>query len=263
MERNHGFEKPTWFHEEPTEPTHASFQKFKESLERRAAEHAETSPNRRLALQNKEKLVARVHELEKELDYVKHHDELTGLLNRTGFAKLVGKYQEEGVSGTILMLDLDNFKRINTLGDQLVGDSALIAVAIELMRMFRIETDEIARETSAEPETGAGRAGGEEFLIFLPGASPEQIHAKFKKFDDLRQQELAKIEIKFDFFNPKIPENLLTFSGGLTKLAPDEELEEAVVRANRAMRIAKDSGKNHLEIAVEDLPANKDIKTAE
>ncbi|WP_337877855.1 GGDEF domain-containing protein [Caldimonas sp.] len=87
-------------------------------------------------------------------------DALTGAINRRGFeeraARLVALSAQMGQSVTVLMLDIDHFKRVNDEHGHAVGDLVLKALA-QLVHRAKRETDLFAR------------LGGEEFCLVLPG----------------------------------------------------------------------------------------------
>lgn len=91
-------------------------------------------------------------------------DPLTGLLNRRGFIKAITRRVNSApASGTplvVLMVDLDNFKRINDTHGHRTGDRLLVSVA------------ELLRSHSA-PDSAICRAGGEEFLIASTAAGAD------------------------------------------------------------------------------------------
>lgn len=97
------------------------------------------------------------------------HDGLTGLLNRTALkdslAVEIGRSEATGRSGTVLMLDLDNFKLINDTMGHDAGDQVLQAVAEGLREVIG----------------GRGilaRLGGDEFTVVMPGiATPDELRA--------------------------------------------------------------------------------------
>ncbi len=96
---------------------------------------------------------------EQQLAHLAEHDPLTGLANRRRFdADLTAHLalcRRQGLSGAVVMLDLDHFKEINdTLGHG-AGDELIVATAHALRRRMR-ETDTIAR------------LGGDEFALLLP-----------------------------------------------------------------------------------------------
>lgn len=99
-----------------------------------------------------------------QLQKMAAHDFLTDCLNRGAFAARVSKWlagpQASG-SGTLLMIDADNFKAINDLYGHDVGDEALTIIA----RAIR---------SALHEDDFVGRMGGEEFGVFLPGVGQGQ-----------------------------------------------------------------------------------------
>lgn len=92
-------------------------------------------------------------------------DDLTGLLNKSAFAMRLEEWRNSPCAkggGALLMLDLDNFKSINDSCGHATGDNALRLTAQILRETFR-GSDVLAR------------AGGDEFLIFMPGAADEAL----------------------------------------------------------------------------------------
>jgi diguanylate cyclase (GGDEF)-like protein len=88
-------------------------------------------------------------------------DVLTGLPNRRAFIARTRAATQSGKPGALLLLDIDHFKRVNDTYGHAVGDACLAAVADRLRRSLRA-TDLL------------GRIGGEEFCVFLPGATEEE-----------------------------------------------------------------------------------------
>jgi hypothetical protein len=96
------------------------------------------------------------------LDRLARHDPLTGLPNQSEFHRCLGealeRAQREGAPFSVLLLDLDGFKRLNDLRGHAEGDAVLRRVAA------------ILRDLSRAGET-PGRLGGDEFGMVLPGAT--------------------------------------------------------------------------------------------
>lgn len=104
----------------------------------------------------------------KELMAIAATDGLTSLLNRRAFAEMVDSYfqraQEAMIPkhGALLVIDVDHFKTINDKFGHDIGDDALKLIATTIASAVR-EADLV------------GRLGGEEFCVFIPGQSPENI----------------------------------------------------------------------------------------
>lgn len=96
---------------------------------------------------------------EDELQHQARHDSLTDLLNRRRFISLLTDRLERGAqghgAGALLMIDLDDFKKVNDAHGHLVGDDVLCKVAAILKDELR-DTDPVAR------------LGGDEFAVLLP-----------------------------------------------------------------------------------------------
>ncbi|MBL8599699.1 MAG: GGDEF domain-containing protein [Devosia sp.] len=94
-------------------------------------------------------------------------DALTQVMNRAAFSTLVDAYlrdvraAEDKARGALLIIDADNFKTINDRFGHDHGDEALVTIARSIKSMLR--TPDLV-----------GRIGGEEFGVFLPGATTEQ-----------------------------------------------------------------------------------------
>lgn len=95
---------------------------------------------------------------EARIDYLAHHDPLTGLPNRTllrdRYVQSVAFAQREGTMVAVLYLDLDHFKNINDSLGHPVGDKLLVEVATRISNCVR-DTDTVSR------------LGGDEFVLLL------------------------------------------------------------------------------------------------
>lgn len=110
-----------------------------------------------------------------------HTDVLTGIKNRKWIQECVELFIQNSYHtvGGLLLMDLDNFKRVNDEAGHIVGDEVLIEFAKLLTKHFR-EVDIKAR------------IGGDEFMIFLPNAIPEDVfELKIQTFIESCRKELS------------------------------------------------------------------------
>lgn len=174
-------------------------------------------------------------QVEHELIKLATTDFLTGLSNRRGF---ISQLDEElsriqrSVERTaaLLMLDLDNFKRINDSHGHSTGD--------ELLKHFAsVVGDELRRIDVA------GRLGGEEFGILLPGAGLNDARA----FADRLRRRIADSPLVVG--DKRIA---FTVSIGVAELEPDDKgPDHALARVDRALYLAKELGRNRVEVAAD------------
>ncbi|MDO8989222.1 MAG: diguanylate cyclase [Sideroxyarcus sp.] len=177
---------------------------------------------------------ARIKELEQELEQVSElvrEDQLTGALNRRGLDESLErelKRADRSKSAvSIAMLDIDNFKHLNdSLGHQ-AGDLALVHLTRVIKETLR-------------PADSVGRYGGEEFLIVLPDSD---LKAAIEAMQRL-QRDLTK-----KFFLHNNERVLVTFSAGVALRGENEEAEDLIGRADKAMYLAKRTGKNRVVAA--------------
>lgn len=150
-------------------------------------------------------------------------DALTGLSNRRRFIELteteLGRSRRYGTATALIMLDIDDFKRINDQYGHNQGDVVLRAVARILKESLRV-TDEL------------GRWGGEEFIVLLPNtAAAAALSVAGKVVSAVRDSRLG-------------PEASLTISAGVAEYRRPEGMEALVARADAALYQAKSQGKN-------------------
>jgi diguanylate cyclase (GGDEF)-like protein len=109
-----------------------------------------------LRLQGTQKL----HESQKQIEHLAHHDSLTGLINRHAIRlkldDFVNKAAVSGSSFAVLFIDLDHFKHFNDSLGHAAGD-AILKIAAERM------------QHQVRDEDVVGRLGGDEFVIILSG----------------------------------------------------------------------------------------------
>jgi diguanylate cyclase (GGDEF)-like protein len=150
-------------------------------------------------------------------------DEMTGLLNRGSFFEAMKISRSRVETGAALAIDADHFKSINDTYGHAIGDRALKIIAFALQNVTR-KGDLI------------GRIGGEEFCIFLPGASRETA---------LRLAERVRAEVEntplYVAANQTHP---LTISIGCAMAPKHESNSQVLSRADKCLYRAKQRGRN-------------------
>lgn len=180
-----------------------------------------------------QKLSEQVAVLKVELQSVRtesERDGLTGILNRRTFDRLLADLaarntvKEQEVA--LLMIDIDDFKRVNDQHGHLTGDSVLAAVVNKCRQSTRGE-DVLAR------------FGGEEFCVLLPGASLRNAVKKARQICE----SIASTRYVLEGMPTK--ETLgITVSIGVSTLRKGDTSASLIERADRALYLAKQSGKN-------------------
>ncbi|MBU2262343.1 MAG: diguanylate cyclase [Proteobacteria bacterium] len=165
-------------------------------------------------------------------------DELTGLFNRRGFFQLGEREFERalrfGRPLSALMLDIDNFKRVNDTHGHTGGDQVLRVLA----DCFRQNTRAIDI---------AGRYGGEEFAILLP----EILQSEAIQIAERLRQSMADLSIPIGSENGLFPpvDISIAVSIGVAALSKDvPSLTDLISRADQALYRAKDSGRNRVVV---------------
>jgi diguanylate cyclase (GGDEF)-like protein len=166
-------------------------------------------------------------------------DELTGAMNRRSFmekAKLeTVRVKRANSPLSILIMDIDYFKKINDTHGHGTGDEALIHFSQICRRAIR-------------PYDFFARIGGEEFAILLPEVDA---HTAFDVAERLRFL-VAQQPVKVGDMN--IP---ITASFGIADLmGTDDDLGQVIRRADIALYCSKRSGRNQTQIWRESLEAN-------
>ncbi len=156
-----------------------------------------------------------------------HIDPLTQCFNRRYFGELA-QYEflqclRYGDPFSILMIDADNFKRINDSYGHLAGDEVISFIATQLRSELRAS------------DIGA-RFGGEEFIILLPKTNLSDAHYQAEKL----RIAVAGMPARFD--EQTIP---VTISIGIATFSQtDDRLEDCIQRADTALLTSKSNGKN-------------------
>ncbi len=174
--------------------------------------------------------VAHRKTVEQRLVHAALTDRLTGVPNRRAFdgffdLLLSGVGPDEG--GCVAMFDIDHFKRVNDQFGHAAGDEVLRNVA-ECARGKIRDFDYIAR------------FGGEEFLIVLPGATPEQAELICNRVRAAAAASMAMI-------NGHLIR--ITVSGGVAHYDATTPMEAVLAAADAALYDAKRSGRDRLAFA--------------
>ena len=178
--------------------------------------------------------ITELKHLEAELRKMAATDFLTGLANRRHFLarleqELARIQRLEEHRASVLMLDSDHFKRVNDTFGHATGDNVLRHLAVLMQKGLR-KVDI------------AGRVGGEEFAIILPGAD---LPAAEVFAERLRKKVAGTPMAQEDIAIP------LTVSIGVTGMkASDTSADDALVRADRALYRAKERGRNKVAVEV-------------
>ena len=158
-------------------------------------------------------------------------DPLTGLANRRTFdaalEEATAQAVRDGTEVSLLMLDIDHFKRFNDVHGHLMGDNVLRLVAQVLTRHIK------GRDTAA-------RYGGEEYAVILAEAGMAAALTVAEQIRDLLE--------KRPLLNRKTGESLgiITCSVGVALYRPGEAMDDLIDRADRALYRAKQTGRNRV-----------------
>ena len=167
-------------------------------------------------------------------------DPLTGVLNRRSFDatidNMVQACRGSRRSFALIMFDIDDFKRINDRYGHPVGDRMIIAFTRRCESLLR-------------PEDCLARYGGEEFVVLLDSVSLRNALKRAKGICEAVAGARYAIE-KHD----GAPQIGVTVSAGVAAFRRDETAAELLDRADKALYLAKERGKNRA-LSEKDLPA--------
>ncbi|MBC2715630.1 MAG: diguanylate cyclase [Desulfobacteraceae bacterium] len=181
-------------------------------------------------------LVMRSYRFQQEkIRWLTLKDELTQLYNRRFFNQIfpreISRARRDDKSISLLMMDLDDFKKYNDTYGHQKGDHVLVSIG------------SLLRSLAARASDYAFRLGGEEFAVVFSGHGPQQAG----EFSEKIRIKIAELKIKHqnDSAGP-----FLTASMGLTTRIPDAEMDMNWFYkiSDKAMYLAKSNGKNRIEI---------------
>lgn len=162
----------------------------------------------------------------KTIEELSNRDKLTNVYNRGKLDNLLEKEirysRRYNIQFALIMIDVDYFKDINDKYGHLEGDKVLIQISQILEKLTR-DTDFI------------GRWGGEEFLIICPNSDIEQgkrVAVKLKEYIENHDFEINK---------------KITASFGITNYMKEDDANDILERADKALYEAKNKGRNRIE----------------
>jgi diguanylate cyclase (GGDEF)-like protein/PAS domain S-box-containing protein len=172
---------------------------------------------------------------EEYIHHVAHHDPLTGLPTRTLLRDRLGVFIERAKRSqenlAVMMVDLDNFKRVNdSLGHQ-AGDIVLCEISQRLKACVR-KSDTVAR------------MGGDEFIVLLPDLR------SFSDAQEISQKLLARVAQPIRIGTHDI---IVTASIGIAIFPDCEDVDALFKNADLAMYAVKARGRNGSELYTPDL----------
>ena len=176
-------------------------------------------------------LTEELHVANQHLNEMVEMDPLTGLVNRRGFDRILHSEilaaRRDGTPLTLMLCDLDHFKRYNDTLGHVQGDACLK------------EVGRVLHDVCMRPRDVASRYGGEEFALILPN-TPRSGAMTFAR-------ALGKLLKARAIAHPGSPYGeTLTLSGGITTCVPDDgtSAETMLMRADEALYAAKAQGRD-------------------
>lgn len=176
---------------------------------------------------NTGRLEAMVRERTQQLEMLAQYDPLTSILNRRGFehafAREQNRARREGKPCGLMIVDLDQFKRVNDEYGHHAGDEVLVAGVQRMSSVLR-------------NYDACARWGGDEFILLISGCDPAALAAVAAKVGaNLRETPVTLTDGR---------EVSVTASIGAVLIGGDENLSDATARADAALYQAKRNGRD-------------------
>jgi diguanylate cyclase (GGDEF)-like protein len=160
------------------------------------------------------------------------NDGLTGLYNRAWLndmlPKLAARASQDGSPLSVIMIDLDHFKRFNDTHGHLAGDAALSSAAVVIRESLR-------------PSDFAVRYGGEELMAVLPDTPTVLAEAVAERLAERLRTALV-------FPDMRLPLPHITGSFGVASLGPGGDEHTLVAAADAALYRAKEAGRDRVSV---------------
>lgn len=143
-------------------------------------------------------------------------DSFTGIYNKKHLLNVIEKRKRQNLEMSIILCDIDYFKKLNDTLGHIIGDKAILAVVKAIKKIIYADT--------RHSDIILGRFGGEEFMIICPNTS---LGEAAEVAERLRQT------IEF--------ETSVTMSFGV---ASSKDVDDVMTRADKALYSAKNTGRN-------------------
>ncbi len=192
---------------------------------------------REKALQQRTK---QLESLNANLEHLAHFDPLTSALNRRGLERKlaieIDRADREGTSSAAVMIDFDNFKKLNEDFGHAVADRVLVHVT----RIFK---------SLLRPQDLVARIGGDEFLLILPDT---------REAEAMRVAERLRSSVERQPYHSGNQEVPVTISLGLSQVsAQDGGISQVLADARCALEQGKRSGKNCVGMSISQSQQNQ------
>ncbi len=171
--------------------------------------------------------ITELKKLQHKLEQQAYYDELTQIFNRRAFFQQCeldyAVAKGAAIPFTVMLIDIDHFKMVNDKNGHLIGDEVLVRV----VEICQAQLDE---------EALFARYGGEEFVVALKGADV---------WEGIALAERLRAAVEKHPIIPEAESGHVTLSIGVAE-AKDETLRQLLNRADQALYLAKESGRNRV-----------------